>query len=151
MPAFSRLLARDRPGEAALVDGERTFGWAEVDSILNRAAANLLCADLGPSRRVAVFAENAAETAFAHLGGLLGGASTVPVSFHLTAPETAYILRESDSRILFVGPETASRGVAAARSAGVNVVVGWGRHSPTKQCAGTNGSPRGGTRTRPTP
>ena len=114
MPAFSRLLARDRPGEAALVDGERTFGWAEVDSILNRAAANLLCADLGPSRRVAVFAENAAETAFAHLGGLLGGASTVPVSFHLTATETAYILRESDSRILFVGPETASRAVAVA-------------------------------------
>ena len=135
MPAFSRLLARDRPGEAALVDGERTFGWAEVDSILNRAAANLLCADLGPARRVAVFAENAAETAFAHLGGLLGGASTVPVSFHLTAPETAYILRESDSRILFVGPETASRAVAAARAGGVNMVVGWGEALPDEVVA----------------
>ena len=130
MPEFCRVLARDRPGEPALVDGERSFGWTEVDSILNRAAGNLLAADLGPSRRVAVFAENAAEIAFAHLGGLLGGASTVPVSFHLTAAETAYILEESDSRILFVGPETARRGVEAARQAGVESVVGWGQGLP---------------------
>ena len=130
MPAFCSLLARDRPSETALVDGERCFGWAEIDTILNRAAGNLLAADLGPSRRVAVFAENAAETAFAHLGGLLGGASTVPVSFHLTAAETAYILEESDSRILFVGPETARRGMEAARAAGVETVVGWGEGPP---------------------
>ena len=132
MPAFSRKLACDRPAETALVQGERTFGWAEVDSILNRTAGLLLSADLGPSRRVAVFAENAAETAFAHLGGLLGGASTVPVSFHLTAPETAYILEESDSRILFVGPETAPRGVEAAQASGVEVIVGWGEGLPTE-------------------
>ena len=130
MPAFSRLQARERPSETALVNGDRAFGWAEVDSILNRAAGLLLSADLGPSRRVAVFAENAAETAFAHLGGLLGGASTVPVSFHLTAPEAAYILEESDSRILFVGPETARRGVEAAHGTGVETIVGWGEGLP---------------------
>ena len=130
MPAFSRLQARERPSETALVNGDRAFGWAEVDSILNRAAGLLLSADLGPSRRVAVFAENAAETAFAHLGGLLGGASTVPVSFHLTAPEAAYILEESDSRILFVGPETARRGVEAAQGTGVETIVGWGEGLP---------------------
>ena len=130
MPAFSRPLAETRPGEAALVQGERTFGWADVDSILNRVAGLLLSADLGPSRRAAVFAENAAETAFAHLGGLLGGASTVPVSFHLTAAETAYILEESESRILFVGPETAGRGVEAARRTGVDTIVGWGEGLP---------------------
>ncbi|MYH00202.1 MAG: AMP-binding protein [Acidimicrobiaceae bacterium] len=130
MPAFSRLLADNRPSETALVNGERAFGWAEVDSILNRTAGLLLSADLGPSRRVAVFAENAAETAFAHLGGLLGGASTVPVSFHLTAPEASYILEESDSRILFVGPETAPRGVEAAQGTGVETIVGWGEGLP---------------------
>ena len=92
MPTFSRLLAHDRPDEAALIHGERIFGWADVDSILNRAAGLLLSADLGPSRRVAVFAENAPETALAHLAGLFAGVSTVPVSFHLTAAETAYIL-----------------------------------------------------------
>ena len=99
--------------------------WAEVDDVLNRVANRLDAADLGPSRRVAVFAENAVETALAHLGGLLAGASTVPVNFHLTADETAYILRDSETRVLFVGAETAERGLAAARQAGVDTVVGW--------------------------
>jgi len=89
-----------------------------------------LSRDLGSSRRVAVFAENAAETALAHLGSLLGSASTVPVNFHLTADEAAYILVDSDARIVFVGPETVDRGVAAvaiARAEGRDIeLVGWG-------------------------
>ena len=126
MPAFSADLARHRPLEHALVDGERTFGWAEVDSILNRVAGRILEADLGPIARAAVFAENSAETALAHLGCLIGGASTVPVNFHLTAAETAYILEDSGTSVLFVGPETAERGLEASRIAGVGTVVGWG-------------------------
>ena len=156
MPAFSRLLADDRPDETALVHGERTFGWAEVDSILNRVAGLVLSADLGPARRAAVFAENAAETAFAHLGGLLGGASTVPVSFHLTAAEAAYILEESESRILFVGPETARRGVGAARGTGVETIVGWGEGLPAEvvrwdrwMAAGPDTDPPGDVAPRP--
>jgi acyl-CoA synthetase (AMP-forming)/AMP-acid ligase II len=49
----------------------------------------------------------------------------VPVNFHLTADETAYILGDSQTRVLFVGAETAERGLAAARQAGVDTVVGW--------------------------
>ena len=113
MPTFATELARERPNEIAVRDPRRTYGWAAVGDILNRTANNALNADLGPRRRVAVFAENSAETAFAHLGCLLGSASTVPVNFHLTAEEAAYILVDSESRLLFVGPETWERGVAA--------------------------------------
>lgn len=130
MPEFAARLAAAHPDRAALIDGDRRFGWAEVDDVLNRSANACLDADLGPDHRIAVFAENAAETALAHLGGLLGGASTVPVNFHLTAEETAYILEDSGARILFVGPETAERGVAAAREAGVETIVGWGSDLP---------------------
>ncbi len=130
MPIFAADLARERPDEIAVRDPDKSLRWADVDDILNRVANNALAADLGPSRRVAVFAENAAETALAHLGCLLGSASTVPVNFHLTAEEAAYILVDSDSRLLFVGPETVDRGVAAARIAraeGVTIeVIGWG-------------------------
>ena len=129
MPAFATELANERPHETAVRDPRRTYGWAEVGDILNRTANNALNTDLGPRRRVAVFAENAAETALAHLGCLLGSASTVPVNFHLTAEEAAYILVDSDSRIVFVGPETVDRGVAAAelaRAEGATIdVVGW--------------------------
>jgi long-chain acyl-CoA synthetase len=134
MPAFAADLARERPDEIAVRDPDKALRWAEVDDILNRVANISLATDLGPSRRVAVFAENAAETALAHLGCLLGGASTVPVNFHLTAEETAYILVDSDSRLLFVGPETLERGLAAAdiaRGEGLRIdVVGWGVNDP---------------------
>ena len=60
MPAFSAHLAATRPDEHALVDGDRIFGWAEIDTVLNRTANRILAADLGTAHRIAVFAENAA-------------------------------------------------------------------------------------------
>lgn len=135
MPVFASALATERPDEIAVRDPGQALRWAEVGDILNRVANNALGADLGPKRRVAVFAENAAETALAHLGCLLGSASTVPVNFHLTAEETAYILVDSEARLLFVGPETLERGVVAAdlaRAEGSNLdVVGWGVEHPS--------------------
>jgi long-chain acyl-CoA synthetase len=125
MPSFARRLAKERPDEVALRDPSGELGWGKVGDVLDRVANRLLATDLGPQRRVAVFAENAAETALAHLGGLLGGVSTVPVNFHLTADEAAYILGDSGARVLFVGPETMQRGLAAAEEAGVTEVVAW--------------------------
>ncbi len=125
MVAFAARLAEERPDEVALRDSDRALSWADLDDALNRAANALLTFDLGPDHRIAVFAENSVETAIAHMGGLIGGASSVPVNFHLTADEVAYILEDSDTRVLFVGPETAERGAAAARQAGVATVVGW--------------------------
>jgi acyl-CoA synthetase (AMP-forming)/AMP-acid ligase II len=125
MTTFAAVLASAHPEQIALDDGRSRIGWGQLDDILNRVANGLLAEDLGPDHRVAVFAENANETALAHIGGLIGGASTVPCNFHLTAPELAYILSDSGARILFVGPETVDRGMEAAASAGVTRVVGW--------------------------
>ena len=114
MAEFARRLAAERPDEIALRDPRWMLTWHEVGDILDRIANRLLATDLGPSRRVAVFAENANQTALTHLGGLLGGASTVPVNFHLTADEAAYIIADSESSIVFVGPETIARAEMAA-------------------------------------
>ena len=117
MPEFARRLAADRPEQVAIRDQRVELGWAAVgdtlDRVANRLLAPHLAAGLGPDRRVAVFAENSVETALAHLGGLLGSTSTVPVNFHLTADEAAYILIDSASAIVFVGPETVDRAMAA--------------------------------------
>jgi long-chain acyl-CoA synthetase len=129
MPAFAKRRAAEDPTGFALVDDGVELTWSEVDDALNRCANLLLVLDraggLGRSHRLAVFAENSAETAIAHLGGLLAGASTVPVNFHLTASEAAYILEDSESCVLFVGPETAERGLEAARLAGIETVIAW--------------------------
>jgi acyl-CoA synthetase (AMP-forming)/AMP-acid ligase II len=131
MPAFATRLAAERPDEVALRDHRSALRWAEVGDALNRVANRVRSMDLGDSHRLAVFAENANETALAHLGGLLGGASTVPVNFHLTAEEAAYIVADSGSRLVFVGPETVERALAAVDltadgGASRPLVVGWG-------------------------
>ena len=81
-----------------------------------------------------MLAENSVETVLAHLGGLLAGASTVPVNFHLNADEVAYILADSGARVLFVGPGTAATGLEAARRAGVPVVIGWRLRRTSRVC-----------------
>ncbi len=125
MPQFANEKVEHSPNAIALADPNHSYTWVETNEILNRCANNILESDLGEKRRVAVFAENAGETAFAHLGALLGGASSVPVNFHLTAEEAAYILEDSEAQILFVGPHTLERGLEAARQAGVQKVIGW--------------------------
>ncbi len=125
MTSFAQNLAQVRPHEVALRDARRALRWAEVGDCLNRVANGLLRLDLGPNQRIAVFAENAVETALANLGGLIGGASVVPVNFHLTASELAYILNDSAAKVLFVDARTAARGLSAAAQSGVHTVVGW--------------------------
>ncbi len=124
MPQFADDLAASRPDEIAIRDPDQALGWAEVGDILDRLGNRLVTGiDLGPHRRVAVFAENAVETALAHLGALLAGASSVPVNFHLTADEAAFILIDSETRVMFVVEHTVERGLVAARQSGVVTVV----------------------------
>ena len=125
MTIFASRLAVERSEQIAVRDEHKALTWAELDDSLNRVTNGLLGLDLGPERRIAVFAENAVETALANLGGLLAGASVVPVNFHLTADEVAYILADAGVLALFVDAATVDRGLAAAGQAAVPVVIGW--------------------------
>ncbi|MGI9322797.1 MAG: AMP-binding protein [Pseudomonadales bacterium] len=123
---FAKHYAADDPHAIAIRDEFKAFTWADVDDQLNRCANGLQAMDLGPDKRIAVFAGNSIYTALANLGGLIAGASVVPVNFHLTAEEVAYILEDSDTRVLFVGPDTVETGLQAAASvANVHTVIGW--------------------------
>ncbi len=125
MPKFAQEQAVRTPNSPAMTDPSKSLTWEQVDEIINRAANLILEADLGEKRRIAVFAENSSETALAHLGGLFGGASSVPVNFHLTAEEASYILKDSESQIVFADDKTAERAIQASQEAGIPLVVGW--------------------------
>jgi long-chain acyl-CoA synthetase len=80
--------------------------------------------DTEPAGRVAVMAQNSAETVIAHAAIILAGLSGVPISFHLTPGEVAYLLDVSQAKVVLVGPETAA--VARRAAGGPNVrVFGW--------------------------
>ena len=114
----------ERRGDMALADERVSMSWAELDPVLNRAA-NAMSAAVDGKRRVAVFAPNSAEAVIAYVAGIEGGVSTVPVSYHLTPGEVAYILKDSGASVLLVGPETVEAGLAAAAEAGVALIIGW--------------------------
>ncbi|MCB2059669.1 MAG: AMP-binding protein [Novosphingobium sp.] len=114
----------ERRGDLALADERVAYSWAALDPLLNRTA-NALAAAVDHHRRAAVFAPNSAENVIAYVAGMEAGVSTVPVSYHLTPGEVAYILKDSHASVLLVGPETAEAGIAAAAEAGVPLVVGW--------------------------
>lgn len=128
MTVFAHRLAESKPDEVALRDARAAIGWMEVYETLNRIANGLAACDLGEARRVAVFAENSIETCLANLGGMIASASVVPVNFHLTAAEVAYILNDSGARVLFASPETLHRALEAAAVSRVDRVIAW--HSP---------------------
>src|SRR4051794_18892604 len=80
----------DVPDEIALRDEVEALSWRELDQVLNRSTNALLGLELGPSRRVAVYAENSAWTVVAYLTGVLAGCSGVPINWHLRPEECAY-------------------------------------------------------------
>lgn len=108
---------------ASLTDGTTTLDRDQVEARLYGAVGRLRELTDGTSGRVAVMAHNSVETVLTHASAILAGLSAVPVSFHLTAGEVAYLLETSGAALLVVGPETAEVGAeAAARVGGVRVV-----------------------------
>lgn len=122
---FAAEFSQLKPNEIAIQDDTTELSWMAVDDVLNRCANGLHALDLGPDRRIAVFAENSVETALSNLGGLVAGASVVPVNFHLTAEEVAYILSDSGARVLFVDAVTRERGIEAAKQSQVHTIIAW--------------------------
>jgi long-chain acyl-CoA synthetase len=140
--------AKTKPDEIALADERQSISWLELDRTLNRATNKLLKSGLNPGERIAVFAPNSVEGVMAYLTSLHAGISSVPINFHFTADEVAYILSDSDTKILFVGPETIDVGLAAARSVGVETVVAW-RSEPRPGAVAWNDWLAGGAETEP--
>ena len=122
MALASKENALSQPENAALVDERTSVTWKTLDQITNRATNAMLALS---ATRVAIFAPNCMEVAVAHLGGLHAGVSTVPVNYHLTDSEVAYMLRVSGARAIFTGPENLAVALSASSMAGGVQVIAW--------------------------
>lgn len=123
---FASRNAEDGGAQPALRCGDTEMTWDQTGTVLRRIANGLNTLDLGTLRRVAVFAGNSTEAVLAYGGITLAGASAVPVNFHLTAEEAAYIFEDSCASVAFVDANTLERGRAAAEAAGIATIIVWG-------------------------
>lgn len=87
------------PDRPAVIDGDRTFTFQELDGRANTLAARLADMGVEPGEPVGVLLANRAEWfVVSHAVARLGG-RTVPISPRLTAGEAGYIAEDSGMRV----------------------------------------------------
>ncbi|HEY3603675.1 MAG TPA: AMP-binding protein [Sporichthyaceae bacterium] len=120
---FAADHAAARPDEVALRGPDSELTWDQVDAWLRRAVNTLLALDLGPSRRVAIVAENSAATLLTYVAATLAGTSAVAVNFHLEPAELAFVLKDSGAAAVLTDAATEARARVGADLAGVTTVL----------------------------
>jgi long-chain acyl-CoA synthetase len=114
--------ARRFPDKVAVVDREARMTYADLWRQALAYAGHLRELGVGPGDTVALLAPNVAEFPRAYYGILTAGATVVPVHLLLTAPEMAYVLRDSGASLLVCDASQLATGAAAAAAAGIPAV-----------------------------
>jgi long-chain acyl-CoA synthetase len=101
--------ARRRPGGAALIAGDTSLTWGEVDERVTRAARRLRGLADTDGARVALVLGNTVEFAVAYFGTLRAGLVAVPLNPGYTADELSYALADSGAAVVVAEPAAVSR------------------------------------------
>jgi len=93
-----RDAARTRPDHPALIFGNRTLSWAQVDAAVDVATAGYQSLGLQPGDRVALVLGNVPEFVSAYFGALRAGLVAVPVNTGSTSSELSGLLIDCGPR-----------------------------------------------------
>jgi long-chain acyl-CoA synthetase len=128
---FSTYLAshaQQTPDKDAVVCGDVRWSFAELERRTDALASGLQAAGLQAGDRVAVVLPSSAEFVEAFIATVKAGGVAVTINTRLSAPEVAFILKDSAPRFVFANAETADK-VAQASSGLTTTVVGVGVQS----------------------
>src|SRR5947209_4596846 len=93
--------AREVPGRTAIVFGETTLSYAQVNAAANQIANGLVQAGIKKGDTVALSCPNLAYFPLVYYGILKAGAVVVPLNILLKAREIAYHLRDANAKAYF--------------------------------------------------
>lgn len=97
-------LYRDRP---ALVFGDRSWSFNDLDRAADRIARRFADMGLRQGDRIAAYGRNSDGYFVAWLACVRGGFVHVPVNYALTGEELSYIVRQSGARMVMTTPSLA--------------------------------------------
>ena len=103
-----RRHAQERPQAIALADDRVSLNYAELDALMDRAAAALQRDGLAPGEAIALCATPSAMQAAVFLGALRAGVVVAPLAPGSTAAALARMLVDAQARRLFVDASTAA-------------------------------------------
>src|SRR5215469_3032606 len=98
---FLRYASQQYPGKTAIVCGEKRFTYAEFAGRAAHLAGALKNMGIQPGERVAFLSANCHRLLEAYYGVLEAGAVLLPLNIRLAANELAYILNDSEAKVLF--------------------------------------------------
>lgn len=91
--------------KTALIQDGRTLSYAELDARSNRIANALIARGIQPGERVAMLMGSCIEWVVLYVAIGKAGCAAVPFNYRLTAPEIAVVLKDSQSRLLFLSAD----------------------------------------------
>jgi acyl-CoA synthetase (AMP-forming)/AMP-acid ligase II len=115
--------ARKFPEFPAIECEGRTYSYREFNDEVNRLANGLLQLGTKKGDRLALMMKNSDHFVIAFYAAAKIGAVTVPVNFRLTAPETGYILAQSEAAIVVCDLEFEHLISEASDGTGVKKVI----------------------------
>jgi len=95
------------PDKLALIFGDRTFTYRQLERLTNQAANGLKALGVKKGDRVTLFAQNSAEWVLSYIGIAKAGGVLNPVNAMLTADELAYVVKDCGARVLITTSERA--------------------------------------------
>lgn len=101
---LARLQAQARPDATALVFEGRETSYAAFDSHVSQIANGLIALGIAAGDRIAFLGKNSDLFFEIWLGAARAGAVLVPVNWRLAPPEVAYILGDSQPRLVIADP-----------------------------------------------
>ena len=119
-------LVERKPDEVALVDEFGQWTWAEINARQNQLIAGLRHAGLQPGDVVGLLGNNRHEWPETVGAVRHGSWMGVPINWHFSTDEIAYVLENSGARALVADVEFAGKAVEAAEQAGVAVRIAFG-------------------------
>ena len=114
-----RESARRAPAKTAVILGDATLSYAQLDQLSDRVAASLTAGGLAPGDRVGLQLPNIPQFVIAYFGILKAGGVVVPMNVLLKAPEIAFQLENSGARTLITFGGFADEAAKAAETAAV--------------------------------
>lgn len=102
MVEILKKFADAKGDEVALVDDHRSETWAELNDASTRALNGLRAGGIAPGDRIALLCGNRCENIEVQVAASHHGLFTVPVNWHWTGEELAYVVQDSDARALIV-------------------------------------------------
>ncbi|GAA0398104.1 hypothetical protein GCM10009530_57220 [Microbispora corallina] len=100
--------AAARPGDVAVVCGDRSMTYGELDAASAALAGRLRDLGVRPDDRVAVCLEQSAELAQAVLGVLRAGAAYLPLDPEQPEERLAYMVADAGARVVVTTPDLAA-------------------------------------------